>query len=136
MTLAEAEDIYYRALCVWREMRGQSNEARLGCYWVITNRANDSRNRWPKTLYGVVTQKYQFSSFNVDDPNSKLIPVRCGALDLAAWQEIRVLVDAPGPDPTNGANAYESLPETAAKPGWALTADLVATIGGTRFYKL
>lgn len=135
MTCAQASDVFTAALCVWREMRGESDEARLACFWVIKNRALDMHARWPQTWYGVVTQKYQFSSFNVGDPNASLMP-REGTPDWQAWVEIQGIIDEPGPDPTDGANQYEALPPEANKPGWVHSARLVKQIGKTRFYKL
>jgi Cell Wall Hydrolase len=136
MTVAESQEIFLPALCIWREMRGESGAARLGCYWVIRNRANDARNRWPKTLYEVVTQPWQFSSFNKGDANAGLMPHRGIVADWQAWQEICAMCDQPGEDPVDGANSYEALPESAPKPGWANEAQLVRQLGGTRFYKI
>ena len=130
-------DTYLSALCVWREMRGESPDARLACYWVIRNRANDPRTRWPRTYAGVVTQKYQFSSFNSADPNSAKWPdMRGNSEDYQAWVDIVELVGEPGPDNTDGANAYEAVPDGQTKPGWAEQGRLVKVIGKTRFYKL
>lgn len=136
MTVLQAQDVYVAALCIWREMRGESDLARLGCYWVIRNRANDARNRWPKSFYGVVTQKYQFSSFNPGDPNASLLPHEGNIPDWKAWLECATIVDAPGDDPVAGANAYECLPDNVARPGWAMSARMVKQIGKTRFYVL
>jgi len=134
MTVEEAAAIYLPALCVWREMRGESPLARLACLWVIRNRANDPRFRWPRRLADVVLQKYQFSSFNHGDPNASLMPQP--GPDYQAWLEICEMCNAPGPDPTGGANMYEALPPDATQPGWINSAVLVATIDKTRFYRL
>jgi len=136
MTLAEVQDLYYRALCIWREMRGESEQARLGCYWAITNRSTDMLNRWPKTLYGVVTQPMQFSSFNPTDPNSSKMPSIRNTADWQAWNEICSMCDNPGEDPTQGANQYEALPDGAQRPPWAMQSRMTVQIGRTRFYKL
>jgi hypothetical protein len=134
---ASLNETYLTALCIWREMRGASHDERVGCYWVIRNRANDEKVRWPRTMAGVVTQRYQFSSFNVTDPGATRWPLDgLGNADWVAWQEIVALVNAPPDDPTGGANRYENLPSGATKPGWAEQGRIVKAIGGTRFYKL
>lgn len=130
-------ELYVPALCVWREMRGRGSAERLGCYWVIRNRANDKQGRgWPKSLAGVVTQRYQFSSFNVTDPNVKF-PIPDGSPDWQAWTEIIAMItgDLP-PDPTGGANSYESMPDARPRPRWADPAKMTVQLGQTRFYKL
>lgn len=136
VTVAEAQDVFIAALCVWREMRGESAEARLACYWVIKNRATDMLRRWPRTWYGVVTEAEQFSSFNKKDPNSSLMPKKIMIADWQAWLEISAIVDSPGADPTGGANSYEALPDGEPRPGWAAASKMVKQIGKTRFYKL
>jgi len=136
MTVTESQDIFIPALCIWREMRGESEEARLGCYWVIQHRVHDMFNRWPKTPYGVVTQAMQFSSFNRTDPNSSLLPKKIIEADWQAWEEISSMCDRPGPDPVNGANAYESMPDGEPRPAWAAQSRMIRQIGKTRFYKL
>jgi len=135
-TMAEVQDLYYRALCVWREMRGESEQARLGCFWVITNRSKDMLQRWPRTLYGVVTQPAQFTSFSVMDPNYSKQPRRTDMADWQAWQEIMALCDNPGVDPTLGANQYEAVPDGEKRPNWATQAAMTVQIGRTRFYKI
>ena len=136
MTVAESQDTFIRALCIWREMRGESNLARLACYWVISNRMTDPQGRWPKTVYDVVTQPYQFSSFNHGDPNAAAMPHKGNSADWQAWLDISGICDNPGPDPTDGANMYEALGDSIPKPGWVPHAALKKIIGNTRFYRL
>lgn len=135
MPVLAAQDIYIRALCIWREMRGEGDQERLGCYWVISNRYTDRQKRWPQSVYGVVTERLQFSSFNAGDPNAALFP-REGTPDWQAWLEIAALCDNPGADPTGGANAYEALPDGAPRPSWAQASKMTKQIGRTRFYKI
>jgi spore germination cell wall hydrolase CwlJ-like protein len=69
MTPAAELDSILARLCLWREARGESLAAKAAVLAVLRNRANDPKNRWPKTLAGVVTQPFQFSSMNRNDPN-------------------------------------------------------------------
>lgn len=117
-------------------MRGASVEERRGCCWVILNRAADPHHRWPHTWPEVITQKYQFSSFNAGDPNAAKWPKCDGSADWKAFEEIVQMISALGDDPTFGANAYENLPPTAARPGWAEVGRITKVIGDTRFYKI
>lgn len=137
MTAAAASELYLAALCIWREMRGATPNEQLGCYWVIRNRAMDASKRWPRTYAGVVTQRYQFSSFTVGDANQVRFPIADGGADWTAWCAIWDALNAePKPDPTRGANSYENLPDGHERPGWADPAKMTTQIGSTRFYRL
>lgn len=112
---AELDSILCR-LCLWREARGESLAAKAAVLAVIRNRANDPKNRWPKTLAGVVTQKFQFSSFNAKDPNVTAWPKYGSHADWIAWLDCCAVYDAPlTADPTSGATHYhdKSIPPPA-----------------------
>lgn len=123
-------DRFLTALCIWREARGQGDDAKRGVLWVINNRVDDKR--WPATASGVITQPKQFSSFNPGDPNATLFPLWYDA-EFAACCEV---VDNPGDDPTKGANAYHSIPPGGHLPAWADETKLTVRIGAFSFYKL
>lgn len=133
MTTAEAFELAIPAICVWREARGEPLEAQRGVWWVIQNRANDALNRWPKSKAGVVLEKFQFSSFNSNDPNASKIP---GVADRAFSQIGAMMDDSTTPDPTSGANAYHSYSNPSEYPAWATSDKFVVTIGNIHFYKL
>lgn len=140
MDPAALNELYLAALCIWREMRGRGDPERLGCYWVIRNRAADPMRRWPKSLAGVVTQRFQFSSFNPTSAEAIKWPIADGSPDWRAWCDIVASLIAWGaelpPDPTGGANSYEACTEAQPRPRWADPAKLTKEIGETRFYKL
>jgi len=147
---AELDSILCR-LCIWREARGESIAAKAAVLAVLRNRANDPKNRWPKTLAGVVLQPFQFSSFNANDPNvtawPKVPPASMvgGSADWPAWLDSCAAYDAPlTADPVGGAQFYHdsSIPPPAVAwlgPGHTV-ADLealrTATIGRLSFYRL
>lgn len=60
------------ALCIWREARGESMRGKRLVGQVIVNRVIDPR--WPNDVSGVITQPWQFSAFNKNDPNALLFP--------------------------------------------------------------
>lgn len=141
---AELDSILCR-LCLWREARGESLAAKAAVLAVIRNRANDAKNRWPKTLAGVVTQRFQFSSFNANDPNVTKWPIGLAIPDRQAWLDCCAVYDTPlTADPTQSATHYhdKSIPPPAV--AWLgsgkTVADLEALktceIGSLVFYRL
>lgn len=136
---------FLAALCLWREGRGQSKAALAGVLAVIHNRMLDEKNRWPKSVPGVVTQPFQFSSFNASDPNVTKFPMPpIGAipesLDWGAWLDCCSVVEGfsvLSADPTGGSNMYHSYPEGSQwTPAWALPSRHTVDIGPFHFFKL
>lgn len=128
---------FLEALCLYREMRGESLPAKAAVLAVIRNRATDPEYRWPRSSVGVITQPLQFSSFNEKDPNSKVWPTPGG--NPGAWQAwidcCNVVTVPMTADPTMGATNYEDDPE-GQRPHWADPEKMTVQIGKTRFYKL
>lgn len=110
-------DSFLARLCLYREARGESKVAKAAVLAVMRNRALDKKKRWPRTLAGVVTQPYQFSSFNKNDPNVIVWPkAEIPGKDWVAWLECCEVYDTPLiADPTGGANFYHdsSIPPPA-----------------------
>lgn len=135
MTILTATDEELWALCVWRETRGESSEAKLGVAYVIHNRSVDAKHRWPRTVRRVILQPQQFSSFNPSDVNYRKYP----AADEPAWADSKAAVQAvkgEAPDPTKGANFYHSFrPGDPHWPWWATPEKLTAQIGAFHFYR-
>lgn len=126
-----------QALCLYREARGESNAAKAAMLAVIRNRAAQSpKFGWPHTTTGVITQPWQFSSFNANDPNSKVWP-QDSTPEWQDWVDCCNVVTIPmTADPTDGANHYEAVNDASQRPKWADPAKITVTIGKTRFYKL
>ncbi len=123
------------AICVWREARNQSNEAKLGVVWVIRNRAANPKAPYAgrHDVWSNIMAPLQFSSFNRNDPNASLLP----APGDSAFPDCCAAVDSGEPDPTNGATHYHSFPAGHQDwPIWATPDKLTATIGAFKFYKL
>lgn len=136
-------DQWLAALCLWREARGETMATKNAIWHVIQNRAADEQRRWPRTISGVIQQHHQFSSMSfAGDPNLvawpvEPIPGQQGSDDWKAYLDCQTVVESPlNADPTNGANAYESLVPGVGRPSWASTQALVLEIGNTRFYRL
>src|SRR5260370_29420800 len=97
----QAQDSYNMTVCLWREARNQNIDAKRGVYWVIINRANDEKGRWPKTISEVILQPLQFSSFNRHDLNYVVYPFPFAHAEQCPSQgEIFTIIDQPGDDPT------------------------------------
>jgi len=118
------------ALCIWREARGEDLLAKEAVGWVIRNRVQDKR--WPNDVVSVITQPYQFSSFNKNDPNAIKFP----KMDDKSWLECCDAIEHPGFDPTKCANHYHSIAPGEVLPSWAMESKLTIAIGPFKFYKL
>jgi spore germination cell wall hydrolase CwlJ-like protein len=132
MGAADSYQPFLAALCLWREARGQSDDAKRAVLHVILNRAATGfRGSDPAS---VILWPYQFSSFNPKDPNAARLPDRRNVGDWRAWLACCAVVDVPGDDPTGGALMYESA-SFAMRPDWATAEKQTAEIGPFRFYR-
>ncbi len=126
-------DQWMLALCLWREARGQSIEAKRAIACVICNRVSDKR--WPDTLPGVILQPWQFSSFNAGDPNAVKFPSPAHPVEWKAFEECVRVACEPAADVVGGADHYHSLPEKLW-PSWHDPKKVTAHIGPFWFLKL
>jgi spore germination cell wall hydrolase CwlJ-like protein len=118
------------ALCAYREASGESYKGKILVCQVIENRVQDVR--WPDNYVGVITQRLQFSSFNVNDPNAARWPKETGD---AAWDECVKAADAvlQSTEKWTTANHYHTADIT---PAWADSNKVVAREGHHVFYEL
>lgn len=127
-------NIYLLALAVWREARGEIFKAKLGVAWSIMNRVARP-GWWGKSIFEVITKKFQYSSFLANDPNSIKFPDP----DDATWKDSVKAAYAAMlsnmPDPTFGASHYHDMSMDSNKPEWAKTGIYLTSIGALRFYK-
>jgi spore germination cell wall hydrolase CwlJ-like protein len=131
-----AEECYPFALltlCIWREARGESDDAKLGVAWTIKNRV--ALQGWMgKTYNEVVLKPWQFSSFNASDPNAVKWPnpltdpsyAECMNAAKCAYSDIKT-------DPTSGATHYYD--DSIAAPKWTAGATKTVKLGKLNFYK-
>jgi hypothetical protein len=121
------------ALCAWREARGESLEARRGVIWVINNRSG-VKSWWNGNKQfdpvAVILQPYQFSSFNLTDPNATKFPVNGDPI----WEETKLAAISPGEDNTGGATSYYST--DIYPPSWTAEMQFTVQLGALKFYKL
>lgn len=121
--------LFTLALACWREARGESTLGKLLVAQTIENRVRDPR--WPDTYIGVITQPWQFSAFNKDDPNALLFPTE---LD-PAWPDCVAVAECVlnTPTPFTTSNHYHA---THVQPFWTKAGTLVASEGRHVFYHL
>jgi len=133
-TAEQSYELSLLMLCVWREARGESDfNAKLGVAWTVKNRV--ALQGWMGRTYpAVITKPWQFSSFNVGDPNASKFPLPhedksyqdCLSAAGTAYQGL-------GSDPTGGATHYYD--DSIAAPKWTIGATRTVKIGRLNFYK-
>lgn len=133
-------------ICMWRESRS-APLAYEAVAWVILNRVADKR--WPNTMTGVCLQPWQFSSFNVGDPNNGKMPNPENVADWKSFQAACVALDfvlfgrhldesgvtipvVKSVDPTKGAYFYHD--HSILKSQQALDQMLVSWLGKGKTY--
>lgn len=126
------EDLKIWALTIWGEARGEDLRGQFAVARVIYNRATKHN----KPIKDVCLQRYQFSCWNPDDPNHKIIANN--AFDISTkgyWQAldaIQMVVRVVGnEDPIKGATHYCTL---NTHPYWANNKEPCAIIGNHKFY--
>ena len=117
------------ALAAWREGRGEPLAGKRLIAQVIENRVTDPR--WPDTYVSVITQPWQFSAFNKNDPNALLFPAEHDAAWPACVEAADVVLSAPLA--LTNANHYHVIGLT---PNWARPTKEVARAGRHVFYNL
>lgn len=117
------------ALCIWREARGESYRGKLLVGTTIRNRVLDER--WPDTYPAVITQRMQFSAFNLGDPNALKFPM----IGDPSWADSVQAADEvlAGPESITLANHYHTR---AVTPVWSRADKIVDVEGSHVFYQL
>lgn len=120
------------AACLWGEARGESLLGKAAVACVILNRMKLKG----VGVHQVILARKQFSSFNIDDPNSSKLAYPLNHDSVEAWERCLVVatlaLNGYLNDPTGGASHYfaDSLPAPPywAKPekGWVQTAKIGA----------
>lgn len=131
-SLTEIYPLQLLALCVWREARGETQDAKRGVAWAIRNRVQHP-SWWGIDWVSVILKPKQFSSFNHDDPNATKFPTLADTSWAASLAAAAEAFDGTGPDPVAGADHYYD--DSIAKPAWAEGKTLTTKLGKLNFYK-
>ena len=138
------------ARAIFGEARNElvPDAARIAVGWVIRNRVESTR--WPNTYWEVITEPWQYSSFNENDPNRPFVenPLSTDEeVNQKAWAHAYEIagkiINNESQDPTQGANHYYD--DSGDIPDWAQSRTPIFTVvyqnqtGSTSsilFYKL
>lgn len=132
----ELNDAKLLALCCWREARGESLDAKIAQCWSVRNRV-DHPSWWGIDWQSVILKPWQYSSFNVTDPNSEKWP----ADDDPSWAQCQEAAETvmlgSMSDPTNGSTHYYDTSIKFPK-AWGNESEWNNTlnVGHFRFWKL
>lgn len=129
-------DLYILALCIWREARGESLDAKQGVGSVILNRVKHP-GWWGNNVLSVITSRYQFSSFNLNDANEDKWPLNDDVSWLDSFSVASKLLSGSLIDNTGGCTLYYDKSLDMKPPAWALAPTTVKgpVIGSLRFFK-
>lgn len=135
MVKLKAGDVDTLSRTLYGEARGEKLEGMQAVAWVILNRAKRGLPRFPATISEVCKQKYQFTCWAANDPNSKVCAAATDSdpyFVLAQYAAAGVLAGLV-PDPTRGSDHYHTI-GMSPYPAWASKMQLQTIIGQHRFY--
>ena len=134
LTAQEAYEFGLLPLAIWREARNQGYQGMLAVAWSIKNRVIKPC-WWGVSFPTVILKKWQYSSFNWNDPNDVQFPKG----NEPDWQDaLRAATDVftnSVPDPTMGADSYFDKSLDSNPPDWSKTAVHTCDIGAFHFYR-
>jgi len=129
MTLEK--ELYWLALTVWMEARGESFLGQLAVAWVIMNRKQNN------SVADTVLRKLQFSCWNADSVTRANVDI--AEIDLA-WTDCFKAAAAAYfqllPDPTNAATHYLNPKSLKVLPKWYSPGQVVKQIGNHDFLRV
>jgi len=123
-------------LVVWREAQNQGHEGMRAVAWSIKNRVAKPC-WWGKDWQSVILKPWQYSSFNLSDPNYRKWPTDTDVAFATVCEVCaKIYVGSDAQDPTDGATHYyaKNIP---LPPGWGNESQWINTlnIGLHKFYK-
>jgi len=139
MPYSEMSDLALLELLIWREARGEPTDGKRAVAHVVKNRSL-APSWWNAHTVGnlkaVVLQKWQFSSFNLHDPNSDKWPQDDDPSFAECCAIATSVINGADPDNTAGATSYfdtsiEFPSAWGPEEDWEETLD----VGHLRFFK-
>lgn len=123
---------YIVALTIWREARGEPDEAQAAVAWTVLNRVARP-GWWGKSIAEVCTKKWQYSSLtDPHDPQLVKWPLDSDPSWQAAWMIAGEVLAGMFPCPVPGADSY--FDPSIAPPAWTNGATFCGKIGRLSFY--
>jgi N-acetylmuramoyl-L-alanine amidase len=135
MSYETYDDVNLLGLVIWREARGETDEAQLGVGCSIRNRVIKG-GWWGNTYRTVILKPWQYSSFNEDDPNSTKYPDPNDAVWLQCLENASLIINGNCNDNTAGAQSYFDRSLDNNPPKWAATMTHTLDLGRLHFYKV
>ena len=128
-------DLSLMALCCYREARGEPQDGKLGVCHVIQNRANKP-GWWGTDVKSVILKRFQFSSFNTEDPNVDIWPMDNNPAWTQCLSAASAVLMGDDPDLTHGAVYYHDSSISFPK-AWGKEENYVKTlvVGKLSFYR-
>lgn len=133
MLLEFQKEVTLLALCVWGESRGEKQEGKEAIANVVKNRWKLQRPEFGFTIRDVILKPKQFSCFNPNDPNRRLMRYFQN-LDnwMSCLEAARVVYEGLIADNTFGATHYCAL---ECNPRWLKGMQETVRIGHLKFFK-
>jgi N-acetylmuramoyl-L-alanine amidase len=139
MSYESYDDVNLLALCIWREARGEVNDAQLGVGCSIRNRVNNPSwyNHHQGSYRATILMPWQYSSFNTNDPNSTKYPDPNDAVWLQCLENASLIINGNCDDNTSGAISYYDKSLDSNPPKWATDGEMIKTVdlGRIHFFK-
>ena len=135
MAYEQYDDVNLLGLVIWREARGEIDEAQLGVGCSIRNRVKKG-GWWGNTYRTVILKPWQYSSFNEGDPNSTKFPDPNDAVWLQCLENASLIINGNCDDNTGGAQSYFDRSLDNNPPNWAATMTHTLDLGRLHFYKV
>lgn len=130
----KAADLAFLALTVWREARGENDEARAAVAYSILTRVQRPR-WWGNDIMSVVFKQSQYSSMTgAHDPQLSAWPVAGSDSWIRCLQIAELAIAGTIPNPAAGADSYYDISIPA--PAWATPDSFVKAIGKLRFFSV
>ena len=125
-------DIVLLGLCVFREARSESPEARRAVAYVVMTRVAAGA-WWGTDTMSVLFHHLQFSSLTApNDPGLRIWPEARDPVWLDCLAQAEAAYTRSLPNPAPDATSYYD--DSIARPSWALTKDFIIKIGRLNFF--
>jgi len=126
-----SKDLDTAARTIWGEGRGEPESGRIAIAHVIINRAAKG-GWWGDTISKVCRKKWQFSAWNLGDPNrEKMLSLKKSSEGYQQGLDAIVRAVISDDDPTQSATHYHTK---AVTPHWVEGAKKVLTVGNHHFF--
>lgn len=123
----------FLALCIWREARGASLEAKIAVGYSIMNRV-ERPSWWGRSLSGILGKKFQYSSLTApNDPQLTLYPHPEDPFFQESLEVARAVIARTEPIQFPGADSYHdsSVETPKAMATGRLCGEIVSPHGNT-----